>query len=139
MTLVDDMRPADAAECRAGGFSPDVMLDLSIQRSDASYDVYSGRERLAVWGWKCLSFVSSSAVVWCLSFEAADRHKVFFARESRRLLAQILTRFRYVHCEVSVEHKAAIRWLIWLGFRFERISHHGPNRAPFYVMLRERG
>lgn len=139
MTLVDDMRPADVEECAVAGLTPKQALDLSIQLSDEVFSYYHDGVLLARGGWAVDSFVLNSARMWLLTTCAADDHRFAFARDSKQMLKMLLTKFRSIRCDVYVGHKAAVRWLMWLGFRPERVRYHGPDAAPFYVMVRERG
>jgi len=138
VTLADDMRAADVEECAAAGYSPSVALDLSVQLSDETFSYFYGERLLARGGWVVDAFVCGSVRMWLLTTLAVDDHPFAFARDSKRMLALLLRKFRTIKCEVYVGHRAAVRWLLWLGFSVERTRNHGPQAAPFYVMVRER-
>lgn len=131
------MRYADAMECRALGLSPKEALTLSAARSDEVFHAMKGNVLLATWGYRMDSVVANSASVWMFSEEAANAHRVHFARESERLMWTLLRRFNTLTCEVHAAHTVACRWLEWLGFREVRTRMYGDE--VFYVMQRDRG
>lgn len=108
------MRAADAQECWAMGVEPKVALARSHSQSSSSTIVYHANVRIAEWGWRGTEV--GGAEVWCLTFAGADEHRVFFARQSRTLCTHLLERFPVIWCHVSVDHKASLKWLRWLGF-----------------------
>lgn len=130
------MREADVMECRAGGFDPAVALDASVAASDESFQEMHNGEMLAGWGYKALGMLSGVALVWMLSFEGADRHKVYFARTSRARMHYLLKHFSLLRCEVWSGHDVALKWLRWLGFT--QTSMHWRGEELFYVMEKER-
>lgn len=139
MTLVDNMRKADVEECVAGGFTPRQAVDLSIQLSDESFTYYTkSGEVIAQFGWAYDSHLLGSVRMWLLTTNLVDSNKVMFARSSKLVLAALMGKFRSIRCDVYQGHKDAIRWLLWLGFEFERVRCHGPLQEPFYVMVKER-
>ncbi len=136
MTQLDNMRDEDQAECLALGVDPLRALELSRERSYAFESVYRKGKKVAEWGYRVDSFLTSSASVWMLSFEPAGEAKVFFARRSRELLEDLLERFETLHCEVHAKYLKAVRWLEWLGFKIELVRSVGDEQ--FYLMKRDR-
>lgn len=115
------MRLADQAECRAYGIEPYHALAQSRERSTGSYEVWVGDALVAEWGYRIDSFLSRHASVWCLSFDPADGHRIFFARRSRAIMNELLRHFAVLRCEVHAQHAQAVRWLTWLGFTMEHM------------------
>lgn len=130
------MREADVAECRAGGFDPALALEGSISASDQAFQEVRNEEVLAAWGYKALPFLTGTALVWMLSFDGADRHRVYFARTSKARLNTLLKHFTLLRCEVWSGHEVALRWLRWLGFIQTDMQWRGEEL--FFIMEKER-
>lgn len=107
------MRAADVEECRVAGMTPEEALKASRENSSATVVLYGGT-KVAEWGWRGTTL--AGAEVWCLTFAGADKHKVFFSRRSRKIIAELLSRFPLLWCHVYEGHGQAIKWLRWLGF-----------------------
>lgn len=116
MTLV--VREADARECRAAGFEPEEALRLSIARSDEVYEARAERngELLGIWGWRVIGFLTQRVDMWLLTSDAVSDHAMYFGRESKRIMDELLLRFSVLQCEVHLGHRSSLRWLRWLGF-----------------------
>lgn len=120
MTQDVRLRPADEAECRAGGWpSGAVALEHSIANSTRAYSIIApeGSEVLCYWGWRELSVLGGGCVAWMLSTPALDDHRMFAARQSLRLRDYLLATYGDVYVGVDTEYSVAVRWLRWLGFR----------------------
>ncbi len=130
------MREADAQECAAFGLDPYVAVALSRARSEEAFAVVKDGDLLCEWGYRTDNALFGEASVWMLSFEGADKCPVYFARESRRLLASLLFRFTLLRCEVYSGHLTALRWLQWLGFH--EVGTRTVRGELFFLMERTR-
>ena len=107
-------RPAEEAplDClrqtaRSGGVAAVCLMD--------------GRAEL-IWGVRRKGLLTSGGEIWMLRTAVPEKCRLTFARESRRQLVYLvqlsgLSRFENV---VHRDNVVAIRWLKWLGFRFDR-------------------
>lgn len=129
------MRHADAAECVEGGRSPEEALEGSRGASTFAFADVRGGDLLAEWGWRDRG--DGGADVWMLTFDAVEAHKTYVARKTRKAVQALLAEFTFLHCEVSVQHTLAIKWLRWLGFRTVHMKI-SPVGGAFNVMERRK-
>lgn len=132
------MRELDQAECLAMGTDPYTALAQSRERSERSFEVWSPNGELcAEWGYRTRNFLTGEADVWMLSFAPMERNRVWAARVSLALLANLLGTFMTLRAEVHAKHTIALRWLLWLGFTVDDMFP-APTGELFYVMKRGR-
>lgn len=127
------LREADAEECRLGGLEPEEALSMSIAQSDCAYRVVADGEVLAYWGWRSQGLLSGGCNAWMLSTPAIEKHKVFAARASLKLLNELLSTHYRIDIIVSPEHALALKWLRWMGFK------RSATFGPFEVHTIQRG
>jgi len=127
------LRPLDAEECRAGGFTPAEALAFSVEGSDEAWVIRRHGRMVACWGYRTRSLLGNSVDVWMLSGDGAGGMSVGFARESLRLMRALLECYSSLHAYVWVGHTLTLRWLNWLGFV------PGPVRDEFAWYVKERG
>ena len=117
-----ELRKADVDECFLGGWaSPEAALEFSVSHSTLSYRIALNGEVLCYWGFAAETALSASCKAWMLSAPAIEKHRVFAARESRRLLDLLLEDFYAVAVLVDPNYETAVRWLSWLGFRRSQV------------------
>ena len=131
------MREMDQAECRAMGVDPYTALADSRKRSDYSSEEWHNGTLCAEWGFRCRNFLTAEADVWMLSFAGMDTNRMWAARRSRQLMADLLTRYLSLRAEVHAKHTVAVRWLHWLGFKVEA-WFEWPTGEVFLVMVKRR-
>lgn len=118
--LGQNLRDADAQECEALGFPPDVGVSLSYHMSSIRYtlvDPKTGNPG-AMLGVAPADPISGK--VWLLGTPAIEKNSITFLRGSKPTLDRlykeserdILT--NYVHAKNELH----IKWLKWLGFTF---------------------
>lgn len=126
------LRPADVAECLAGCMTPLTALNASIRLSQVAR-VYEDRGRPVCWyGWAMTGVFTDTVDMWMLSTPLADQHKVWLARESRRIIADLHQTFRRIRVIAHDRHYVALKWLDWLGFKPVR------SFGPFIELVAER-
>jgi hypothetical protein len=123
------LRPADEAECNAGGMTGQEAIAYSVASSIESYMVVIDDEPVAFWGYGARSFTAPMASAWLLTTIHADKHGLRLARSSRRVIEYILDKFPSIIVEVHQDHTVSCRWLEWLGFRL-----HASLPSGFHLM-----
>lgn len=126
------LRPADAEECLAGGYTPFQAISHGVENSWESFAVYAGPDLLAVWGYWQTGFLGAGCNLWLLSTPVVDRVPLTFARESWRIVHTHLGGFSTLICYVHAEHEQALHWLKWLGFSLHSVD------SDFYIMILRR-
>ena len=62
----------------------------------------------------------SAATIWLLMSEVTLKTiRRLFIKQSERYCEHIARRYSYVYNHVPAEHRATVRWLVWLGFEFD--------------------
>ncbi len=118
------------------GGTPEEVLAASIAGSSYSEGVLDASDALiAHWGWRDRG--DGGADVWMLSFPDIEENRILAARKSRREVHLLLERFEFLHAEVEMTYKVAIRWLQWLGFKPVHIKV-SPVGGSFQVMERRK-
>lgn len=108
------LRELDEKEVRASsGYRPKEALTISLAISKKTWVVIHKKEIEAVFG---VSRGAEGGVPWFLSTDKFNEFTYSFAKESIKLIKDMLDEYKYLYNFVSVEHIEAIRWLKWLGF-----------------------
>lgn len=133
--LVEDMRPADAAEVAASaGLHPWRVVHESIRMSTEAWAVYVGDELLAIYGVVATGralMAPRTGVVWMLTTNAVERHKRVVWMLSQEVLWELLHRWDVLSNAIDCRHTKAIRWAERLGFRLEEPAPFGAAKLPF--------
>ena len=114
-----ELRAADEAECRAGGFaSGGEALAYSWANSTNAFAHERDGDILAYWGFREIGTVlgGTLCVAWMLSTPHIEQHRMHAARESRRLVDALLDHYGEIYVVVDCEYELALKWLRWLGF-----------------------
>lgn len=135
MTLV--VRENDARECRALGYEPEDALSDCVWRSDQSVNEFREGELMACWGYRLRGFLSQNIDVWLLTSDVVTANPIYFARQSRKRMAQLLQNHPSLFCEVHAAYIDSVKWLLWLGFR--RVGERIVKGETFLIMQKDRG
>lgn len=133
LPAVVQLRAADEAEVAAVGMTGAEAVHSSILRSLHAFEVWVGTDMCAWWGYSPVSVLGDTAIAWMLTTPAADSHPHQIARASIRLFNQLHRTYPRIVVNVDPLHEDAIRWLTWLGFRYNH-SFQG-----YDTMISERG
>lgn len=113
------MREADRREVQAAaGIDPFKALAHSVRRSDMSYTAMMGGVPIAVFGVGPINVLGGVGSIWLLGTDEVDRVSTTLLRSTRRWKPQLLSRYRVLRNFVSVDNRASIRLLVWLGATF---------------------
>lgn len=130
--LAPRLRKGDLREIAASsGFEPEDVLTLSLAASVRTWAwLYKGRV-MALFG-VAPSPNPGTGIPWLLAAKGAERHRIFFLRNSRRIVGEMLELFPYLENHVDCRNTASIQWLDWCGFALaEVIPFFGVQRLPF--------
>ncbi len=111
------LRAEDRAEVLALGFTPVDGLLQSIAGAQEAWTYRADRQIICMAGVTPLSLIGRVGVPWLLGSELVLQHRRAFMIETRRMVADWLTRFDVLRNVVDARYEAAIRWLRWLGFK----------------------
>lgn len=142
LALLPRLRKADLQEiAAASGDNPEDALVLSVASSQMAWAwLYRGRV-MAIFGVADYPGRDGVGIPWLLGAKGADKHKVYFVRQSKRYLAQMLAPYAELVNWVDCRNTASIQWLWWCGFVLAEVDpFHGIQRLPFirFSMTRSR-
>lgn len=136
--LLPRLRPVDRLELdcmmpenqRAG-------LIRMAERARRARAAYIDGEIVGIFGVSAQGVLSSTGCPWMLATPLIERHDVKreFIAGSRVVLGWLAQDFARLWNVVSVENRAAIRWLGWLGFAFGDVVD--VNGQPFRYFWKE--
>ena len=131
--LVPRMRTADLREIAAAtGSDPEAALAISVGSSPVAWAwLYKGRV-MALFGVAPYPGRPGVGIPWLLGAKGADKHKIFFLRQSRKYLTEMLALFPVLENWVDCRNTASIQWLSWMGFAMCEVRpFFGIQRLPF--------
>lgn len=120
LALAPHLRAGDVAEIRAtAGVSPEVGLLGSLRGTLAAGGEASalliGGEVAALWGVRPLTDLRQVGVVWLLTGELVERHRLLFASLSRFVLRKLLREYPVLCNWIDARYTRALRWAEWTG------------------------
>lgn len=118
--VAERMRPADRREMlQWTGQDAVWAVRNSLRESDTAYVAYVGNGLpLCMFGAKRDNVLEKTAVIWQLSTDAVDSHRIAFLSWTRHAFERIcrdLPDVEEFHNFVSLEYVGAIRWIEWIG------------------------
>lgn len=114
------LRKKDVLECAAAGFTPEAAVKEFVSRANAAYAHYIDGDLVCLWGYRWEEYSTKSAVMWLLSCEGADKHKLAYGRATKHLLGLLQEQLATIKILVHVKYAKAIVWLKWLGFEYSQ-------------------
>ena len=136
--LMPRLRPVDRLEldCMMPENQRAGLIDMA-ERARRARAAYIGGEIVGIFGVSAQGVLSSTGCPWMLATPLIERHDVKreFIAGSRVALDWLAQDFARLWNVVSVENRAAIRWLGWLGFAFGAVVD--VNGQPFRYFWKE--
>lgn len=117
--LVPSIRQADADEVKALGLELSRSLKNSIQYSEFSKTVTVDGQIAIMFGCLNRCVMSKQGMPWFLTTEIVTNNKIWFARNTKRLMALYFYGFNHLENIVDARYTESIKWLKWLGFTVE--------------------
>lgn len=133
LQLVSRLRKGDLDEIKASsGLDPEDALLLSVATSPRSWAWVHDGEVIALFGVGAAYGRPGVGVPWLLGSPEVEKHKIYFVRNSRRHIAEMLKVFPYLENHVDCRNTPSIQWLAWCGFALaEVVPFYGAQRLPF--------
>lgn len=133
-SMLGRIRQADIDEFAAGyscTAEQGMLLGLKVS-SHCWAGIWNGKV-IAIAGLHPTSMVSDHAHPWMVGTRDIERPEVRrqFLEISRSVLAYMVTIYPNLENWVDARNRLAIRWLKWLGFKFDPPAPHGPQGLPF--------
>lgn len=92
---------------------------------------YIDEKLVGVFGVAPQTLLAESAYLWFWATADLKGHEIAFIRRSRRIMQdELLPRFSRLYGVCEVENHRAIRWLKWLGAKFDVAQSYG---VPFNI------
>jgi hypothetical protein len=133
--LANNMSEADRDEVAAAvGMGPFRALADSLERSVAAWTgMVDDARPVCMFGVTPLDILGGIGSPWLLGTDEVKKYGLAFLKLSRGYVPRMLDLFPVLVNYVDVRHEVAIKWLKWLGFKFdpEPVSY-GIWGLPFY-------
>lgn len=139
LDLAPRLRQADRDEIEAatGLDDPEKALSLSFTLSTQCWVVTHDGVVHGMFGAGQDPNEDRHGIVWAMtSDELVTDHRVWFIRNSPRLLDMQHERYPFLWNWIDARNELHIRWLEWLGFKFGEARNHGPKSLPFILFWR---
>lgn len=127
------MRPRDRRELNLGWRqSPQQVMADGLAFSVRTLTLLNDLKPLCMCGIVPIHLLSGHYLLWIVPTREIDRHRVVFARASKRYLPQLMAGCRLVTNLIDRQDGAAVRWARWLGCQFRSYDGSGaPARGRF--------
>lgn len=126
-------RQADIDELtEALGVTIEDALLAGIRDSLNARQIVVDGQVVAVFGDAVFSLLGGVGVPWLISTIHVQKHPRAFLQVCKPEVQQMLTRHHHLMNYVDARNTAAIRWLKWLGFKFEPAAPYGARRFLFH-------
>jgi hypothetical protein len=132
--LANNMAQADRDEvAAAAGMGPYRALKDSLSRSVAAWTGMIGYEPICMFGVTSLDILGGVGSPWLLGTDRIRECPMTFLRLNKKYVLRMLDLFPHLVNHVDARHEVAIRWLKWLGFKFDpQPVPYGMWNMPFF-------
>lgn len=127
--LANNMSEADRDEVAAAvGMGPYRALADSLNRSVAAWTGMAGDSiPVCMFGVTPVDILGGIGSPWLLGTNDVRRYAFTFLRLNRQYIPKMLSLFPLLVNYVDARHEVAIKWLKWLGFKFD------PEPVPYGI------
>lgn len=108
---------------RALGTTVREALDDGLKRSDWALTGLIDGEPVCMFGVAPVSILNGEGAPWMLGTEQLEQAQVAFLRACRGVVADMERTYPRLMNVVDARNTVAIRWLRWLGFRFDESQY----------------
>lgn len=133
LELAPKLRVADVAEIKASsGSNAEDALILSTALTPTAKTWLIDGEVVAMFGVSPVPSRPGMGVPWMVASDLAQKHKIFFLRNCRAYVREMLEEFPLLVNFVDCRNVISIQWLHWCGFALCEVDpFHGAQRLPF--------
>lgn len=90
-----------------------------------------------IYGVRKPCFLSNSGIAWMLATDDIKKHAMKFGRKCAIEVDKMLNGVDIIENWCHADNKVTIRWLKWLGFKFEEAKPIGPRKELFHRFYME--
>ena len=114
------MRYGDRREMKQWtGNGPEYESRAAVKESEVAFVGFDDDGQvMSIFGGKHQNLMTAEGVIWELSSERVNQHKLLFAKQSRigmDLVMRVLHDVQEFQNFVSEEYESAVKWIEWLG------------------------
>jgi len=134
--LAPRLRAEDAAEVQAtAGVGPLEGLLMSLRGTLAGGGHAEawlvGGEVAALWGVRPLTGLRQTGVVWLLTGELVERHRIRFGDMSLGRIGELLLEYSVLINWIDARYRRALRWAEWTGAELQEPRPFGAEARDF--------
>lgn len=134
--LAPRLRAEDKAELLALGYGPLEALQESVMGSAEAFTWWKGNDIVAMAGVIPETAVGPAARPWMLGSDLVPQNARYFLPESRRIVERWWSIWPILWNVIDHDYKAALRWIVWLGFSLREPQPIGTGL--FQMAVKER-
>lgn len=94
-------------------------LEDFVGRSQHHWYAKIRGEIVAIWGLFAPTLMSNEAVIWVQTFPTVKSREMAFMRQSKQAAREALALYPRIYGFTDTCRPTAIRWLMWVGAKFE--------------------
>ena len=130
--LAETMRQCDVDEVWASSHTtPLEALQRGVQFSQEPFTGLMDGKVVCIFGVSQISPLSEEARPWLLASDLIDETAHTFLRVNRVYIREIKKKYPFLQNWVDCRNEKAIRWVKWLGFKFDKPAPYGPDGLDF--------
>lgn len=116
--VADAMRPRDVLELLEGwNMTPEQTMRVGIEQSQVSFTLWADDMPLIMFGVQDAGH--GAGYIWLVSTKHIEQHRFGFARASRVIRTELLSRWAKLINIVDCSREEVVRWARWLGAEIE--------------------
>lgn len=138
--IAANIRPEDAAEIWASSMQTPLQAMLTgLKYSDEVLVGLVNNQPVCMWGVAGDSFIGKVGIPWMVATKQLDDYAKIFIRRCRAGLLEITKNYDTLVNYVDARNVKTIRWLKYMGFKFETPAEAGGFfKLPFYKFTMRR-
>ena len=129
--LIANMRQADVDELMAMHGKVQSIVQLSFEKSRYKWSVYANGQFICLFGIGTQSLISDTGIIWMLGTDLIETYKGAFIRYSKAYIEAMLNVYPILTNHCDVRNTRTIRWLKFMGFKFDEPIVMGVQKLPF--------
>jgi len=131
------LRFEDIAEVWASHHhTPEQALQLSFEKSVPCLTIDNNGVPVGMFGITPETLMGSKAIVWLLASDDIDKIKIRFLRNCKIFINLMLNQYPYLYNFVDERNTESIKWLKYLGAKFQGPVTFGVEQMPFRFRVR---